>query len=84
MALGEYRGPESVRAFMRYALARLEADDVESVYRVYVATHLQLALGTTVGYYELVTGGGAARDFDAEKVVDDIASAIAEDGGEGE
>jgi hypothetical protein len=71
MALGDYRGPDSARAFMRYAMARFAAADRTEIYRAYIAKHLQLLAGTNVSYIEFANGT-FATDFDADEVVDDV------------
>ena len=40
LALGDYRGPTSYRAFVRYVLARFERDMSELGYRIYVTDML--------------------------------------------
>lgn len=65
--------------FARYAAARMDEADRTEIYRAYVARHLQLLAGTKVTYVELAHGAAQA-DFDAEQVVDDVASRIAEEG----
>ena len=60
---------------MRYAQARFQAAERDEIFRVYAAKHLQLLAGTGVSYVELAYGVGSS-DFDAEQVVDDVASRI--------
>ena len=70
-ALGDYRGPKSARAFMRYATAREDAADREDSYRLYVTDCLRLAVGANVSYREIVN---SPDDFDAAKVVESVVS----------
>ena len=37
LCLGDYHGPKNIRAFIMYALARLEQRTVEKAFRTYIA-----------------------------------------------
>lgn len=75
MALGDYRGPKSAKAFMRYAEVRMDQHDEGAFFRVYVAEHLRALVGSPVGYFETVMGK-PAQDFDPDEVVDDVLARI--------
>lgn len=69
MALGEYRGPSSAGALMRYVGARCEAEERAEAYRVYMSECMRALVGGSEGYYAATH---PAPDFDAEKVVDEV------------
>lgn len=69
-ALGEYRGPLSVRAFVRYAGARRIAYEREEIYRVITTRYISLLVGSETDYYSVLYDD-ETQDFDPEQVVDD-------------
>lgn len=69
--MGEYRGPESASAFLRYAREKHTAERRREVYRDFVTEHLRALVGSNLHYREL-TSKSTRKDFDAGKVVDDV------------
>lgn len=74
-ALGDYRGPLSVRAFMRYADSRLASYEHEEIYRVYMSRYLCLLVGAERDYFSTVYEDDV-KDFDPEEVVDSTISKL--------
>lgn len=74
MALGEYRGPSSIRAFFRYAEQVEEESDRTEVFRYYVTESLRL-MGEqkylTTSYHELIH---PREEIDADAIIDDVIS----------
>lgn len=75
MALGEYRGPLSVRACIKYVTAYMDKLDREEIYKVYVSEHLRAIVGSGISYYETAYSS-EPEDFDAEKVIDEVLAEI--------
>lgn len=74
MALGDYRGPLSAKALMRYIDARMKLAERDEICRIHATEHLRVLVGSNVSYAELVGFDEGVYDFDAEQVVDDVIS----------
>lgn len=78
-ALGEYRGPSSYRAFVRYVFALYERDMREIVYRTYVTDALrnipQMKYSST-RWVDTLNLRGAKDDRSADEIVDDVVAAL--------
>lgn len=81
MALGEYRGPSSFTAFVRYASARLYKEVITRSYRYYVTESLRLMpqmMYMSRSWMDVISKP-REEERDAEEIVDDIISRIGGD-----
>lgn len=78
MALGEYRGPLSYHAFVRYAFSRYNKQQVELIRDMYIAEalrqqgrgfYLTRSLSDVLGI-----GHDSKEDRTAEEIIDDVIS----------
>lgn len=79
MALGNYRGPSSYKAFVHYVIALFERDMKELSYRVYVTDMLRNIPQMTYFNERWVDGlkSNAERDNrTAEQIVDDVMASL--------
>ena len=81
VALGEFRGPPSCLAFVRYSFARKKRENIEMSYRVYVTdmlrnipqmTYLSVSWADMIGWGK----GGEVDRRTANQIVDDVITAI--------
>lgn len=84
MALGDYRGPSSYLAFVRYVMAREDAKLRELSYRVYVTDMLQnipqMKYLTGRWYDSVESKGGGDDGRSAEEIADDIVAGLSGSG----
>ena len=78
IALGEYRGQSSVKAFVRYLQARYNREIIDRSYKYYVTDSLRLMpqmmyLSDT---WRSLVDGTRKPDRSAEEIIDDIASRL--------
>lgn len=71
LALGEYRGPLSARAFFGYLTARVERETEERSYRAYVTDCIGALAGASRRWYESVED---VPEIDAQAVIEDVIS----------
>lgn len=79
MALGDYRGPSSYRAFVRYLFARYESSVRELSYRTYVTDMLRNIPQMTylnVRWVDTLKSKASRDDRSAEQIVDDVIASL--------
>ena len=79
MALGDYRGPSSYRAFVRYALALFERDMRELHYRVYVTDMLRNIPQMTYltdRWVDTLKSNTRRSTKTAEEIVDEVVASL--------
>lgn len=74
LAYGEYRGRRNIRPFLRYVIARLDEENREMAYRIYVTQSLQNVPQNkyiTKSYYDMIYPK-PEDNRSAEEIADDI------------
>ncbi len=80
MALGNYRGPSSYKAFAHYALALFERDMREFSYKVYVTDMLRNIPQMTYfndRWLDAVESRTSKDERSADEIVDDVIASLA-------
>lgn len=80
MALGNYRGPSSCKAFAHYALALFERDMREFSYKVYVTDMLRNIPQMTYfndRWLDAVESRTSKDERSADEIVDDVIASLA-------
>lgn len=83
MALGNYRGPSSYKAFVRYVYAVFRREIIDRNYRIYVTdalNNIPQMKYTTLRWADTLESTHVSDNRSADEIVDDVIAALS--GGE--